>query len=289
MPEASFVLAAELTPRGHRGSATTPWRNDAVRAAIRIEPASAVPIAAPRFVAVFWRPRRPGSPRPARPTRSRPRAATRGRRSETHEQHWHRDESWRSPGRQRREQPEDAEQHRRFTPTRTIRRGDSVGRKRGIAIAASSKVIDSGMIRRRSRSRTGRGTTDRKSGIVKKTPPAPRYWRKKSPGRCSSAGSGTSTGARVGRHHGPPACVPAGGRARAARALQHEEHDRRSPRIDGAPAFGLAHHHSPERRRPKTNAPGHSRTAARRGCRCPRDAQGARPPTVGPAPGCRRP
>ena len=60
IPAASWTLAWSLTDDGMSGFSVTLVRNDAVRAAIRIDPASAVPMAAPRFVAVFCRP--PTSP-----------------------------------------------------------------------------------------------------------------------------------------------------------------------------------------------------------------------------------
>ena len=53
-PRAARSLATTL--RGTSGFCAIPVRNDAVSAATRTEPASAVPSEAPNCVAVFWRP-----------------------------------------------------------------------------------------------------------------------------------------------------------------------------------------------------------------------------------------
>ena len=56
MPLASSTVACDETSAGTAGLDWIPVRNDAVSTAIKNEPASAVPIEAPRLVAVFCRP-----------------------------------------------------------------------------------------------------------------------------------------------------------------------------------------------------------------------------------------
>ena len=53
IPLASSTAAADDTSIGMSGFSWIPWMKDALNAAIRIEPASAVPSDAPRLVAVF--------------------------------------------------------------------------------------------------------------------------------------------------------------------------------------------------------------------------------------------
>ncbi len=80
VPAASFTFACAVTCGGTAGFSSIPFRNDAVSAAISSEPASAVPIEAPRLVAVFCRPPTSGLCRQGRQKRSRCRAARRVRR-----------------------------------------------------------------------------------------------------------------------------------------------------------------------------------------------------------------
>ena len=56
MPAASSTLACNDSSFGTAGFCAIPVRNEAVSAAMRTEPASAVPSEAPNCVAVFWRP-----------------------------------------------------------------------------------------------------------------------------------------------------------------------------------------------------------------------------------------
>ena len=56
IPFASWTVACEVTSGGTSGFWAMPDRNEAVSEVIRIAPASAVPIEAPNWVAVFWRP-----------------------------------------------------------------------------------------------------------------------------------------------------------------------------------------------------------------------------------------
>ena len=56
MPPASSVCACDATAGGTAGLPWMPPRNEAVRAEMRMAPASAVPIEAPSWVPVFCRP-----------------------------------------------------------------------------------------------------------------------------------------------------------------------------------------------------------------------------------------
>ena len=70
-PPASSTLAWALTESGTAGFCWIPVRNELVRKAIRIDPARAVPIEAPRLVPVFCSPPTSGCPGRAPPTPSR--------------------------------------------------------------------------------------------------------------------------------------------------------------------------------------------------------------------------
>ena len=56
MPSASSTSALAVTSSGTAGLFSMPSRNEVVSVAMRMAPASAVPIEAPRLVPVFWSP-----------------------------------------------------------------------------------------------------------------------------------------------------------------------------------------------------------------------------------------
>ena len=123
-----------------------PLRNEVDRAAIRMEPASAVPIEAPRFVAVFCRPPTSG-------------LCSSGTADTVTAPSWEASAPMPRPVSSSGTVTIAAEAlafrlacsdtipaSMASRPSRTIRRGDTFGRKRGIPAAASSSVIDSGRI-----------------------------------------------------------------------------------------------------------------------------------------------
>ena len=153
-------------------------RNAELSEAIRSEPASAVPIEAPRFVIVFWTPPTSGAwssgtaetvtapsceasaPIP-RPIRSMGTKTISGPASA-------------SSVPSRTTVPASSASR----PQRTTSRGDTCGRKRGIPIAAASSVTESGSSRTPVASADRPRQTERKSGTTKKKPAWTRYWKK---------------------------------------------------------------------------------------------------------------
>jgi hypothetical protein len=148
----------------------TPSRNAPVSEVIKMDPASAVPTAAPRFVAVFCNPPTSGltssgmaetvtapscevsapMPRPASNSGTVTiRASAVGSMAAR---------STTTP-------PSTAS-----NPRRTTRRGDACGKHRGIPTAAASRVIDNGRIRTPVSRAVRPSETDRNSGIVKNSP-----------------------------------------------------------------------------------------------------------------------
>ena len=151
---------------------------DELTNAIRIEPARAVPIDAPRFVAVFWTPPTSGLwssgtaetvtlpsweasapiPRPIRSsgtvTISGPASLSRAPRSTS------------------------VPASSASRPERTTSRGETFGQSLGIPIAARSSVIERGRRRAPVCSAVRPRQTERKSGITKKKPAWTMNWKK---------------------------------------------------------------------------------------------------------------
>ena len=169
-PAASSVFAWSLTDCGTFGLDSIPARNEAVSAAIRIEPASAVPSEAPSWVAVFCRPPTSelcsvgtadtvtlpscdaSAPMPSpmmtigtntieesAPTSRLPISTTSPATSASR-------------------------------PTRTTRRGLACGRNLGTPTAATSSASESGTSRMPVSMGESPSTTERNSGTVKNTP-----------------------------------------------------------------------------------------------------------------------
>ena len=213
MPPASSTSAALATSSGTSGLLLTPWRKLAVRAAISIDPASAVPRDAPRLVTVFCRPptsalRSSGTaetvtapsceasaptPRPARSsgtvTISAPAPTSRARISDT------------------------VPASRATRPQVTTRRGEAWGQILGTPTAARRRVTDSGSSRIPVSTALRPRATDKNSGTVKKRPDWMRNWKKNivSPptsGRCAACPQ--TPGALV---RPPPRAAPRGRRA----------------------------------------------------------------------------
>ncbi len=177
-PPASSTCASSFTRAGIAGFCWIFARNAVATVAIMTEPASAVPIDAPRFVIVFWTPPTSGlsssgtaetvtlpsceasAPIPS-PTSSIGTKTTSGPASS-------------SSNASRTMVPARSEKR----PRRTTRRGETFGNRRGIPIAAISSVIESGSRRAPVASAERPRQTDRKSGTTKKSPACTRYWKK---------------------------------------------------------------------------------------------------------------
>ena len=144
-----------------------------------IEPASAVPIDAPRFVIVFWTPPTSGlcssgtaetvtapsceasAPMPS-PTRSIGTKTISGP----------------GVGVERRRAGRPCPRAARAGRARTTSRGETLGKRRGMPIAATSSVSESGSSRTPVSSADSPRQTERYSGTTKKRPACTRYWKK---------------------------------------------------------------------------------------------------------------
>ena len=177
-PLSSSTLAWLLTWSGTAGFCSTPVRNEDESAAIRIDPASAVPTEAPRLVTAFWTP----------PTSA---LCSSGTADTVTDPSWEASAPMPSPISRRGmvtiSAPASVSRAAiRITdpassariPRRTTRRGETSGRKRGMRIAAASSVSESGRSQAPVLSADRPRATDRYSGTTKNTPICTRYWKK---------------------------------------------------------------------------------------------------------------
>ena len=225
-------------------------------AAISRDPASAVPIEAPRLVAVFWRPPTAGlwssgtaetvtlPSCEARAPIPNP-ASSRGTVTISAP-------AFTSMFMNRETIPANIAK----SPARTTRRGEMSGKNRGMPAAAISSVIESGMILMPVSIAERPSATDRYSGIVKKSPAWTRNWKKnmtRPPLNCRF--SNIDSRARGSSPRASTRCsqVPNSQSTNKPRKISSIVGDR--PRIAGPPGFGNTQPHKLERNTPKTASP----------------------------------
>ena len=155
-----------------------PTRNDDATAAIMIEPASAVPIDAPRFVIVFWMPPTSGLwSSGTADTVTAPSCDASAPMPSPIKQHRHEDDLW---PRVASSAPSSTTVPARSAkrPARTTSRGDAAGTDAGPRGAAINSVSESGSSRTPVSSAVSPRHTERYSGTTKNRPAWARNWKK---------------------------------------------------------------------------------------------------------------
>ncbi len=228
----------------------------AVRLAIRIDPTSAVPSEAPMLVAVFCSPPTSGlsssgtadtvtapswearAPIPS-PTSSNGSVTISAEASSSMAA-----SSTTVPANMAR------------SPRRTTRRGLASGRKRGIPIAAISRVIDSGRSRTPVSIADSPSDTDRNSGTTKNSPDCTKNWKKnirRPPTICVWRKMDGRTSGSSPRSSSRDSQVKNSQSTKAPPRISHKVAE--IPHSSGASGLGDTHPHTLERRTPKTARP----------------------------------
>src|SRR5262245_39023270 len=254
-PPASLTEASDFTLFGIAGLFWMFAMNDEDTAAIITEPASAVPIDAPRLVIVFWTP--PTSGLRSSGTADTVTAPSCDASAPT-------PSPIRSIGTKTISGPEVSSSvasrtqvpaPRASRPPRTTSRGDTFGHSLGMPIAASSSVSDSGSSRAPVASAERPRQTERYSGTTKNSPACIRYWKKniaRPPVNCLLR-------SRSGRSNGSCPCASRRASQRKNSQITNSPANINQsvgdmPPQDGPPGFGWNQPQTLERRIPKTSS-----------------------------------